>query len=64
MKLSRNDLVQLLRTQGDHTTANSAAEALPEEIDTERDRTLLATIGLDQARLAAHLATASIHPTG
>ena len=64
MKLVKHDLVQLLRTQGSHTTADRAAEALPDEIDTERDRELLASVGLDQARLAGHLATASIHILG
>ena len=64
MKLSKHDLVQLLHTQGDNATANRVAEALPDEIDTERDRELLATVGLDQARLAAHLAAASLHIIG
>jgi hypothetical protein len=47
-----------------NATANRVAEALPDEIDTERDRELLATVGLEQARLAAHLAPASIHIIG
>jgi hypothetical protein len=64
MKLSRHDLVQLLRTQGDNATAARVAEALPDEIDTDRDGELLAAAGLDRARLAARLATASIHITG
>lgn len=64
MKLPKHDLVQLLRTQGDTATANHVAEALPEDIDTERDRELLTSIGLDPARLSAHLAAASIHPIG
>lgn len=64
MKLSKHDLVLLLRTQGYPATANRAAEALPDQIDTERDRQLLASVGLDQGRLAGHLATASIHIVG
>ena len=64
MKLSKHDLVQLLHTQGDNATANRASEALPDQIDTDRDRELLATVGLDPSRLAAHLAAASIHPLG
>lgn len=64
MKLAKHDLVQLLRSQGDHATADRVAEALPEAIDTERDRGLLAAAGLDGSRLAAHLAAASIHPLG
>jgi hypothetical protein len=64
MKVSKHDLVQLLRTQGDNGTANRVAEALPDEIDTDRDRELLTNAGLDPARLAARLATASIHIIG
>jgi hypothetical protein len=64
MKLPRHDLVQLLRTQGENATADRVAEALPEQIDTDRDHELLAAVGLDRARLAAHLATASIHILG
>lgn len=64
MKLSKHDLVQLLHTQGDNATADRVAEALPEQIDTERDRELLTSVGLDQARLSAHLAASSIHIIG
>ena len=64
MKLSKHDLVQLLHTQGENATADRVAEALPEQIDTERDAELLTSVGLDKARLSAHLATASIHIIG
>lgn len=64
MKLSKHQLVQLLNSQGDTAQAQRAAEALPDEIDTERDLDLLASVGLDRARMAAHLAAASIHPLG
>ena len=64
MKLSKQDLVRLLHTQGDNATADRVAEALPDEIDTERDRELLAAVGLDQARLAARLAASSLHIIG
>jgi len=60
MKLAKHDLVQLLHTQGYNTIADRAADILPEEIDTERDQELLAAVGLDHARLAGHLAAASI----
>lgn len=64
MKLAKQDLVQLLHTQGDNAAADRVAAALPDEIDTERDAELLASAGLDRARLSAHLAAASIHPIG
>jgi hypothetical protein len=64
MKLAKHDLVQLLHTQGYNAIADRAAEALPDQIDTERDRELLASVGLDHDRLAGHLAAASIHVIG
>ena len=64
MKLSKHDLVQLLHSQGDNATAVRVDAALPEQIDTERDREVLADVGLDQGRLQAHLAAASIHIIG
>ena len=64
MKLSRNDLVQLLHSQGANATADRAATALPEEIDTERDRELLATVGLKHDQLMARLAGATIRIIG
>jgi hypothetical protein len=64
MKLSRSDLVQLLHSQGANATADRAAAALPEEIDTERDRDLLSTVGLNRDQLMGRLAGASIRIIG
>ena len=64
MKLSRSDLVQLLHSQGANATADRAAVALPEEIDTERDRDLLAEVGLSHDQLMGRLAGASIRIIG
>lgn len=64
MKLAKHQLVQLLASQGESAQARRAAESLPDEVDTERDGELLAAVGLDHDRLAAHLAAAAIHPIG
>ena len=64
MKLSRNDLVQLLRSQGAHAPADHVATELPEEIDTDRDHELLAKAGLTHDQLMGRLASASIRIIG
>lgn len=56
MKIDKQELVQVLRTEGDNDTAARVAERLPDEIDTERDGATLAAIGLDDTQLMAKLA--------
>jgi hypothetical protein len=57
MELSRDELVRILRTEGDNDTADKAA-GLPDRIDTDRDGDALAGIGLDRTALMAKLAAA------
>lgn len=64
MKLSRNDLVQLLHSQGANVTADRVASELQEQIDTDRDRELLAKVGLTHDQLLGRLASASIRIIG
>jgi hypothetical protein len=64
MKQSEHDLVRWLHAQRYNATANRAAEALPDEIGTGRDRELLASVGSDHARPGAHLAAAVMHVIG
>jgi hypothetical protein len=56
MKLSRSELVRLLRTQGDNDTADRVESGLPEEIDTEQHADALQSAGLDRSRLQEKLA--------
>jgi hypothetical protein len=55
MEIDKDDLVRLLRTEGDNDTADKAA-GLPDRIDTDRDGDALAAIGLDRTTLMAKLA--------
>jgi hypothetical protein len=55
MEISKDDLVRLLRTEGDNDTAEKAA-GLPDRIDTDRDADALTAIGLDRTQLMAKLA--------
>ncbi len=57
MEISRDDLVRVLRTEGDNDTADKAA-GLPDRIDTDRDSDALEAIGLDRTQLMAKLAAA------
>ncbi len=56
MKLDKQELVRVLRTEGDNDTADRAESALPDEIDTDRDGDALDDLGLDRTQLMAKLA--------
>ena len=56
MRLGKQELVRMLRTEGDNDTADKAESGLPDEIDTDRDGDALDAIGLDRTQLMAKLA--------
>ncbi len=56
MKLDKQELVRMLRTEGDNDTADKVESDLPDEIDTDRDGDALDSIGLDRTQLMAKLA--------
>jgi hypothetical protein len=56
VKLDKQELVKVLRTQGDNDTADKAEGSLPDEIDTDRDGDALDALGLDRTQLMAKLA--------
>lgn len=56
MKLEKQELLKLLRTQGDNETADKAESQLPDEIDTDRDGEALDALGLDRTQLMGKLA--------
>jgi hypothetical protein len=60
MNVEKQDLVQMLRAQGDHDTADRADAGLPDRIDTDRDADALASVGLDRDELLAKLAAGGI----
>ena len=63
MKLDKQELVRMLRTEGDNDTADKAEQNLPDEIDTDRDGDALDAIGLDRTQLMAKLAGGSLGGT-
>ena len=56
MKLDKDRLVEVLRTQGDNDIADQVQSNLPAEIDTDRDAGALEAVGLDRTQLMAKLA--------
>jgi len=56
MNVEKQDLVQMLRAQGDNDTADRVEADLPDEIDTDRDADALEGLGLDRTQLMAKLA--------
>ena len=63
MQLSKDQLLQVLRTEGDNDTAEKVDAGLPDQIDTDRDGDALAAAGLDRTQLMAKLAGGSFGTT-
>jgi hypothetical protein len=56
VKLDKQELVRMLRTQGDNDTADQVDSRLPDEIDTDEQAEALDGMGLDRTQLMAKLA--------
>jgi hypothetical protein len=56
VNLDKQELVRMLRTQGDNDTADKVESQLPDQIDTDRDGDALDGLGLDRTQLMAKLA--------
>jgi hypothetical protein len=56
VQISKEQLLEVLRTQGDNDTAEKVAADLPDQIDTDRDGDALTAAGLDRTQLMAKLA--------
>lgn len=53
MKVDKSTVLELLREHGDDDKVSRAQDELPEQVDTDRHRDLLASYGLDEAGLGA-----------
>jgi hypothetical protein len=56
VKLDKQELVRMLRTEGDNDTADRVESQLPDEIDTDADGGALESVGLDRTELMNKLA--------
>src|SRR3954452_23082098 len=55
MNLDKDQILQLLRSQGDDDKAQQADQELPGQVDTDRDAGLLSKFGLDPMELVKKL---------
>lgn len=63
MQIDKQELLKVLRTEGDNDTADKVDSQLPDQIDTERDGDALSAVGLDETQLLAKLAGGSFGTT-
>jgi hypothetical protein len=56
VKLDKQELVRVLRTQGENDIADQVETRLPDDVDTDRDADALDALGLDRTQLMAKLA--------
>jgi hypothetical protein len=55
MEIPKEQILDLLRQQGDHDKAGQAEQELPDKVDTERDSGLLAKLGIEPQELLGKL---------
>jgi hypothetical protein len=55
MNIDKDQILQLLRSQGDDDKAQQADQELPSQVDTDRDAGLLAKFGIDPMDLVKKL---------
>jgi hypothetical protein len=55
MQLDKDQIIELLRSQGDQQKVQQAEQELPQQVDTDRDGGLLAQLGLDPQELIGRL---------
>ena len=55
MNIDKDQILQLLRSQGDDDKAQQADKELPGQVDTDRDAGLLSKFGLDPMELVKKL---------
>jgi hypothetical protein len=55
MNIDKDQILQLLRQQGDDAKAQQADQELPGQVDTDRDAGLLSKFGLDPMELVKKL---------
>lgn len=55
MKIDKTQIIELLKSRGDHDKATQAQSELPDQVDTEQDSGLLAKLGIDPKDLLGKL---------
>ena len=52
MKIDKSQIIEMLKSQGDDAKASKADAELPDKVDTDQDKGLLNSLGLDVGDLA------------
>lgn len=55
MQIDKGQILELLRSRGEHDKAEQAGGELPDQVDTEKDSGLLAKYGIDVKELLGKL---------
>jgi hypothetical protein len=55
MEFSKDQIIDLIRQQGDEDKASQAEQELPSQVDTDRDAGLLSKFGIDPQDLISKL---------
>ena len=55
MEIPKDQILELLRSQGDHDKAGQAEQELPDKVDPDRDSGLLSRLGIDPQELLGKL---------
>ena len=51
MNIDKSQIVELLKSRGDHDKAQQAQSELPDQVDTEKDSSLLSKLGVSPSEL-------------
>lgn len=55
MEIDKSQIIEMLKSRGDHDTAKEADKSLPDTVDTDKDAGMLARFGIDPAALIGKL---------
>jgi hypothetical protein len=55
MQIPKEQVLDFLRSRGDHDKAGQADQELPDQVDTDRDKGLLDKLGIDPKDLGGQL---------
>jgi len=55
MQIDKSQILEFLRSQGDHEKAGQAESELPDQVDTEQHSDLLSKLGINPAELLGKL---------
>jgi hypothetical protein len=55
MEIPKDQILRLLRDQGDHDTAQNAEQQLPDKVDTDQHADLLGKLGINPSDLLGDL---------